>query len=675
MKQIFFGLGLFLVLTAGVAAQDQPLDYNMVRADSAFRDGVDLYNNGQYNRALVSFQKALGYKPERADIREWLGNTLYATGLVSQALVEWHHVLNSGGTHEYLSHVVDVVEARRSLDAQTKRPDRYLPLYELNGKTKDGTGRALFLRPTAVRPLPDGGFLVAAFGSEDVMRFNANGDLEQRFVGAVGRLRAPFDVLPFRDHYYVSQFTTDNVAILDHNGLTIKTFGGTGRGNGQFLGPQFLATDGQAIYVSDWGNARVSKFDPEGKFLFSFGGPTVGFDGLSEPTGLAATPDTIYVADKNKRAVYAFDTSGNWLETYGKDRFQGPEGLSLMPDGRLLVSDGPKVWILDPVQNTVTPFDPEWNQGLKVTDAVIDANQDLLLADFDASKIRILTEGHTIYSGLWVRVLRVDRSAYPKISVWFDVEDRWGRPVTGLDASNLILSESGTRVVNTQLTFQGFRSRDADVALLVDRDPSMADADDAVRHTVGFFSRAWADKGGIGLFAAARHPVPQNHRLSSATDNEAAATDPSTLTSRGELDVAIRLAASSMIPSLRKRTVVYLTSGNLPPRAFARYALPEVADYLKNNAIVFSVVTVADNPLPPEIQYLVKATGGRVYSSHQDLRMFLDDQNNRVSGMYALSYTAITPTQDGTQLIPVRVEVSRFNKETGRGQLGYFAPQ
>ncbi|NNM54254.1 MAG: hypothetical protein HKM05_05975 [Spirochaetales bacterium] len=139
--------------------------------------------------------------------------------------------------------------------------------------------------------------------------------------------------------------------------------------------------------------------------------------------------------------------------------------------------------------------------------------------------------------------------------------------------------------------------------------------------------------------------------------------------------MAIRLAASSMIPSLRKKTVVYLTSGNLPPRAFARYALPEVADYLKNNAIVFSVVTVADNPLPPEIQYLVKATGGRVYSSHQDLRMFLDDQANRVSGLYALSYTAITPIQDGTQLIPVRVEVSRFSKETGRGQLGYFAPQ
>jgi tetratricopeptide (TPR) repeat protein len=656
-------------------AQDAPLDYNAVRAENALHDGVTLFQNGLYNRAILEFEKALSFKPERADIRQWLGEALYSSGLVSQALDEWDHVLKSGGSHELLQSRVDVIKARRSLDAQTKRPDRYLPLYELNGQRKDTTGRALFLRPSAVRPLPDGGFLVAAFGSEDVIQFNANGDLTRRFIGNVGRLRAPFDILPFRGRYYVSEFTTDDVAILGQNGLTIKTFGGTGLGDGQFLGPQFLATDGEAIYVSDWGNARVSKFDPDGKFLLSFGPATVGFNGLKQPTGIAATADTVYVADKAKRAVYAFDTSGNWLNTYGKDRFQAPEGLSLMPDGRLLVADGPKVWILDPSQGTLTPFDPEWNQGLNVTDAVIDANHDLVLADFDANKIRILAEGHMIYSGLFVRVIRIDTRNYPQVSVWFSVEDRWGRPVTGLDLSNLVLSESQTRIVDPQIEFQGYRSQGAEVALLIDRDPSMADYDDAVHQTVGFFSKAWADKGGIWLYAAGKNPVLQNQRLSSISDNETAASDPSTLTSNGKIDLGIRLAAESMIPSLLKRTVVYVTSGNLPPNAFGHYSLNETADFLKNNNIVFSVVSVSENPLPPEIQYLVTATGGKVYSSSGDLRAFLEDQSNRVSDLYALRWTSITPRENGLRAIPVSVEVSRFGKESGRGRLDFFAPR
>src|SRR5208282_5222948 len=121
----------------------------------------------------------------------------------------------------------------------------------------------------------------------------------------IGGLRAPFDLLPWGNRYYVSEFTTDQVSILDSNGLRIRAFGKRGRGDGQFLGPQFLATDGEALFVTDWGNARVSKFDPEGNFLLSFGGPVEGFAGLKNPTGIAAKSGTVYVADRALRSVSA----------------------------------------------------------------------------------------------------------------------------------------------------------------------------------------------------------------------------------------------------------------------------------------------------------------------------------------------------------------------------------
>ena len=666
-------LPLLVFLAAAAGAQDN-LDYDQVRSDDAFRDGVAAFHSGQYNKAVLSFEEALRYKPAALPPRKWLGEALWASGLEEQALNEWRHVLQAGYHDDVLSARVDVLDMRRSLDAEIHTPDRYLPLYELSGKAKDKNGRNLFLRPSSVRPLPDGGFLLAAFGSEEVVQIDAQGSLVRRLIGRVGGFRAPFDVLNWNDRTYVSNFTTDEVSILDGNGLQTSVFGKRGRGDGQFLGPQFLATDGDALYVTDWGNARVSKFDKDGAFLLSFGGKTDTFGGLKSPTGVAAKPGTVYVSDRTLRSIQAFDGSGNWLASYGEGRLTGPEGLTLLDDGRLLVADGVKVFFLDPDTDSVVPFDPEWSQGLRVTAAALDANNNLVLADLDDNKVRVLTEGSTIYSGLTARVVRINTRNYPEVTASFVVEDRWGRPVTGLTGSNFQLSESAAKIVSAKLSFQGFRSTDADVSLVIDRDPSMARFGDEVNDIVGFFGQAWADKGGIGLFPASANPAPQNQRLSSVSDDQQLAVDARTLTSDGRLDAAIRLAAGSMIPGLSRRTVVYVTGGTVPVRAFSKNTLTETAAYLLNNGIVFSVVTVNDAPLAPELAYLMKATGGKSWSSKNDLKPFLDEIPQRVSGLYAITWKSITPPEAGTREIPVTIEIQKF-KQSARTGSSFFVPR
>ncbi len=661
-------LALALLLLAwGLTAQDKPLDYDQVRSDDALREGVSAFHSGLYNKAVLAFEESLRYKPAALSPRTWLGEALWASGLEEQALNEWRHVLQAGLEDDVLTSRVEVLEVRRSLDAELRSPDRYLPLYELAGKAKDSQGRNLFLRPTSIRSLPDGGFLLTAFGSEEIVQVDAMGTVTRRFIGTVGGLRAPFDLLPWGDRFYVSEFTTDQVVILDANGLRSAAFGKKGRGEGQFLGPQFLATDGESLYVSDWGNARISKFDRDGNFLLSFGG-------LKDPTGLAARPGMVYVADKAQRLVMAFDPSGNWLASYGQGRFAGPEGLTLLDDGRLLVADGARVFFLDPRTDTVVPFDPEWNQGVKVASAVLDANHNLVLADFDDNKVRVLAEGHTIYSGLSARVLRVNTRNYPEVTVSFTVEDRWGRPITGLSASNFLLSESGTKIVAPVLSFQGFRGTEAEVALLVDRDPSMARFEAELKETVGFFSQAWADKGGVGLYLSGVNPVPQNQKLASVSENQRLAVDPGSLTTQGKLDVAIRQAAGSMIPGLSRRTLVYLTGGTVPDRGFARNNLTETAAFLKNNGLVFSVVSLSGLPLAPELNYLIKETGGKVWSVKEELKPFIDDQFNRVSGTYALTWKSITPSESGVREIPVGIEIQKF-KQSARTRTSFFAPR
>ncbi len=279
--------GVFLLLLGALAgtagAQDKTLDYDQVRADDALRDGVAAFHSGLYNKAVLSFEQSLQYKPGGPGTPVWLGEALWASGLEEQALNEWKHVLQGGVQDDVLAARVEVLEARRSLDAELRTPDRYLPLYELAGKSKDSQGRNLFLRPSSVRPLPNGGFLLTAFGSEEVVEVDASGNVARRFIGTIGGLRAPLTFCPGAARFYVSEFSTDQISILDANGLRTKTFGKRGRGEGDFLGPQFLATDGDSLYVSDWGNARISKFDREGNFLLSFGPAAVGFRRTEKP--------------------------------------------------------------------------------------------------------------------------------------------------------------------------------------------------------------------------------------------------------------------------------------------------------------------------------------------------------------------------------------------------------
>jgi len=228
--------------------------------------------------------------------------------------------------------------------------------------------------------------------------------------------------------------------------------------------------------------------------------------------------------------------------------------------------------------------------------------------------------------------------------------------------------------VAPSLAFQGFKSTDADVALVIDRDPSMARFENEIRESVGFFTQAWADKGGVGLFPASVNPVPQNQKLSGISENQTLAVNPATLTAQGKFDLAVRQAAGSMIPGLSRRTVVYITGGTVPNKAFSRNTLTETAAYLKNNGIVFSVVTVNGAPLAPELTFLMQETGGKSWSVKDNLQPFVDEIPDRVSGLYALRYKAITPAEAGVREIPVTIEVQKF-KQSGRSQSSYFVPR
>jgi DNA-binding beta-propeller fold protein YncE len=61
----------------------------------------------------------------------------------------------------------------------------------------------------------------------------------------------------------------------------VRSWGGQGSNDGQFLLPHSLAVDTSGnIYVTDTGNNRVEKFSPNGTFISKWGSRGTGMDNL-----------------------------------------------------------------------------------------------------------------------------------------------------------------------------------------------------------------------------------------------------------------------------------------------------------------------------------------------------------------------------------------------------------
>ena len=191
----------------------------------------------------------------------------------------------------------------------------------------------------------------------------------------------------------------------------LKSFGGSGSGDGQFGGPVGIAVDPSngVMYVADQAHSRIEVFDPNDNFLFSFAtsAPPSGIAGdfssspgtlfVTEPgapggvemfdgagdnlgyvtqvpgsgtpllTGVAVDPSnqTVYVTDSGNNQVDMYDESGNLT---GRGTFNGsdsatalsdPTGVAVDPGrGRVYVADAgnQRVAVFDLTGNSVSAF-------------------------------------------------------------------------------------------------------------------------------------------------------------------------------------------------------------------------------------------------------------------------------------------------------------------------------
>lgn len=664
---------IFLVVSVGFLSS-QTIDMKAVEAEENLRWGVLAYNNGFYNKAVQSLEKALALKPQNPGILMWLGRSYYMSGMEDAALAEWDKVINAQQAGSSLINFSELVKYRQLLSIQTEFDESWVIHMDIEN-TFDNY--KIFERPTAAVSVGNGSgeIYVVSFSSNQVLRFDANGALKSTLDGGFEGYNHPFDLFSLKNgQFLLSEFSGNTVSLCDASGSRILKIGEKGISPGQLLGPQFLAADESGyFYVSDIGNRKIVKYDLEGNFILEMGKRNGDYRGLSAPAGIALLDNRLYVVDSVRKVIDVFDESGNFLKSLAGGQLVQPEGLSRFGKD-LLIADGSLIRRYNVAMDRMTVMADRTGNNYRSMNIDFDENGNLLIADYEANRITILTELSTVYGGLFVRINRVNSDQFPTIVVDFSVEKRSGEPIVGLEGDNFIVTEKARPVDNYKLEFAGYKGEDSYISILVDSSEKMSPYSDALTETLKNIYKRGRGEAEKALMSIGETP----YLISSfGSDDAAEAIEEATgqWSSRWNPDTGIRLAASRMIPGRERRSVLFITQGEMPENSFSQYDIIDLAAYYKNNNIRFNTVYTRDSYRSRELDYLTEATGGQsIYMFQPEgINALLDDMVSEKSSLYTVSYTSRSDSDFGRAYIPVELEALFINK-SGRDELGYYPP-
>lgn len=643
-------------------------------AAEEFRRGVQAFYKGSYNDAIVQFEKALSYLPDDNLILEWLGKAYYKAGMEGTALSYWQIASDNGYGGLLLDNKIEVVKERRITGDST---DKLMRLSESGSFEGNVNGNLIFSQPVSVLPDYDGSFWVTAYGSNELLKITLNGKVVERITGPLTGFDRPLDIIRLADgNILLSESAGDRLALLNEKGHFIKYIGSKGRGLGNLVGPQFLALDSMGrIYVTDYGNRRVDVFDAEGNGLYYFGKKSSDFAGLKCPTGIAVIEDSVFVADEDTGCIYEFDRNGNFMrDLVEKDTFDKPEAIKYW-NGSLLVSDRNKIVSVDISTGSIFEYAKTGNAPSRVTAAVPDINNNVIVTDFTANEIYVMSKVQELVGGLFVQIEQVDASRFPEVTVEVKVENRHRQPVVGLELENFYFTENKRTVSNLQFIGSAANNTYADITIIIDRSSSMNKYSEEIETAVKEIAASMNGRGSLRVISAGAIPVTEYAGNPDGVSDFTMEALKNPSSKAVPVDLAIRLAANELINAAKKRAIIMISDGNVTDSTFAKYTLSELSAYLCNNAIDFSFIQVAQGAVNREYDYLINNTSGQDYYVFrpEGLSTIVRDIINIPQGTYQLKYVSALQKNFGESYLPVEAEVYLMNR-SGRDESGYFAP-
>ena len=681
MKSIFAKLVFFLFFTSicifslsAQVAEPSPADRGM--AAEEFRRGVQAYYRGAYNDAILQFEKALALIPDESLIVDWLAKSYYKSGLESSALDQWQYISELEPTKILLQNKMEIISHRRLADEFFSKETRYVNSTSIVG----AQGESLFFsQPISILPQKNGRIWVLAYGSNELLDIDVNGSILSRNRGPLNGFDRPMDIIETKDGcLLITESAGDRITKLSSEGDYISSFGKKGIGDGELLGPQYLAQDSNGnIFVTDFGNARVCVFDEEFNFLFSFGKKDSSgtFSGFSGPSGIAIIDDIVYVADNITGAIYYFDNSGNYLNTLVKPKtFSSPESMRFYQDS-LIVSDTNKIYSVDISSGAVYETARLGNAKVKATNAIIDANANLVVADYGANEINIMSRMNELVGGFFVDIEKVNSEHFPKVILDVRVENRFRQSIVGLNDVNFYVSEENRPVADLRFEGSVTLEQNSDITIIIDRTLDSVKYSSAIETAVREISSSMGKDAKLTIISASSVPVIEYSGNPEGCKNFSVKRLNSQIAKETALDNSIRLATNNLVLDSTKRSVILLSTGKLSQNSFSKYPVAEVAAYLGNNGVSFSTVLLNQGSVDSQLEYLTSHLNGESYYVYrkEGLSSIVNDIENIPNGLYRLSYTSSLNSGYGRDYLPVEIEVYLHNR-SGKDETGYFAP-
>lgn len=643
-------------------------------ASEEFRRGVQAYYRGAFNEAVLQFEKALSFMPDDNLILDWLGKAYYKSGMEGSALSYWQAASNNGYGGLLLQNKIEVVRERRVTGESSEKA---LRLSEAGSFHGENNGNYIFSGPVAVLPNYDGTLWIAAYNTNELLLLNQNGFVVTRVTGPVNGFDRPSDIIRLNDgRILVSENAGDRISVLSETGKFQGYISSKGRNLGQVVGPLYLAEDDlERIYVSDYGNRRIDVFDKDGSPLYFFGTKQTGFEGLKGPTGICVINDTVFVADDQTGSVYEFDRAGNYLrELVEPETFNKPEAIKVWNDN-LVICDQNKICAVDYNTGAVFECVRTGNAPSRVTNASGDVNGNLVVSDYTANEVYVMSKIQELVGGLFVQIEQIDASKFPNVTVELKVENRHRQPLVGLQQENFYITENKRPVTNMKFTGSASYNTDADITFIIDRSVGSSlykvEIESALKEIVATIGEA----NTVRVVSAGAIPITEYTGNTAGLKNFSLDALKTPLSENVALDLAMRLSANDLINAAKKRSIIYITGGDQSKVKYNNYNLAELTSYLNNNCIGFSVIQVNQSAVSSELNYIIDNTAGDVYYVFrpEGLKNVMKDIIQNPQGVYQLTYTSTLSTNFGQNYLPIETEVYLLNR-SGRDESGYFSP-
>jgi len=654
---------LILFTSAGfLYSSEGKLDLASEYSEENFQKGVRSFHNTEYELAITHLLKSLSYKDDNKKARRYfLGESYRKAGHIDNALYAWNMLLSTGYDDRGLKNRVSYIYNKRGMLTDIFVDKEYILREDIKG-FNDDKKLPIFIKPSQIAVDKNNHYYIASYLTGTIVELDSNFKVVRNFISPFPKIENPFGVAVDKEGYlFVSDFKNDVIYKLSKLNTVEQKIGFKGIGDGALLGPKnLLLDDDENLYVSDTGNKRINKYKKSGEILFSFGDEKSDEGWVKTPCGLYYYDGKIFVCDRDSNRIVVFDKNGNFLFSFGEDKLDKPYDITRDKLGRFLILCKDKLWAFEENNSLWYTVDASGSRIRHGISLVTDKENNILITDFDESRLLVLSLERQRYSNLNVNVERVLSQKFPEVHLAVTIEKDDGSYPVGIDVNNLSVYENGKHVSLIGNDFTKVKDKNSDILILYDKTVSMSKNTEDFKILLDKWIKSSSDKTTVCVVSTNDEIPVIESEFNTSRLKIIESLSNRTYSKKTDKGAAIKFGIYHMLYRFSKKTIIIVTDSKETGNDFEKYKLSECVELAKNNDIKIYVVSFGDGPLSESYKFLAKKTEGdyyRVYKRNDLQDLFKTIESSKGHEMI-ISYISRSISRFGDEPISVYLDVN-----------------